>query len=144
MVTATQLCVCAVVVGAVVSGALVVAVVSGALVGAAVVGALVVGAVVGLEAGFVSGSFVVSGAFVGAVVGFVVGLEAGFVSGAFVVSGVFVVLGVVVGFVLVPFSVDFSVVPVVSTSLLPSAEAESLSLPWTRMPYRHRLFLLRH
>ena len=91
------------------------AVVSGALVGAAVVGALVVGAVVGLEAGFV------------------VGLEAGFVSGAFVVSGVFVVLGVVVGFVLVPFSVDFSVVPVVSTSLLPSAEAESLASTFPSM-----------
>ncbi len=111
MVTATQLCVCAVVVGAVVSGALVVAVVSGALVGAAVVGALVVGAVVG----------------------FVVGLEAGFVSGAFVVFGVFVVLGVVVGFVLVPFSVDFSVVPVVSASLLPSAEAESLASTFPSM-----------
>lgn len=111
MVTATQLCVCAVVVGAVVSGALVVAVVSGALVGAAVVGALVVGAVVG----------------------FVVGLEAGFVSGAFVVFGVFVVLGVVVGFVLVPFSVDFSVVPVVYASLLPSAEAESLASTFPSM-----------
>ena len=57
-VTATQLCVCAGVGGAVVSGALVGAVVSGALVGAAVVGALVVGVVVGLEAGFVSGAFV--------------------------------------------------------------------------------------